>query len=129
MAQAEPAPLPEALQARMVALVDGIFAASEAGASAEQKATAKAQMEAFKADPSLIEPLMANMKADYDAADANGDGILDAAESNTFIEKMDERDRAEGRWADTTEAQKAGLYAISNAINGDREGYDFSEWL
>ena len=74
--------------------------------------------------------MMMNMNADFDAADANGDGVLDAAESRVFIQKMDERDRADGRYANATEAQMDEIYAIANAINSDYEGYNFMEdWL
>ena len=43
---------------------------------------------------------------------------------------MDERDRADGRYANATEAQMDEIYAIASAINSDYEGYNFMEdWL
>ena len=81
-------------------------------------------------DKEQIGVMMMNMNSDFEAADANGDGVLDAAESRVFIQKMDERDRADGRYANATEAQMDEIYAIASAINSDYEGYNFMEdWL
>ena len=123
-------PLPEALQTRLAALVDSAYADVQANASAEQKAASERLDKQLGEDKEQFGLMMMNMNADFEAADVNQDGVLDAAESRVFIQKMDERDRAEGRYANATDAQMDEIYAIANAINSDYEGYNFMEdWL
>ena len=121
-------PLAEPLQTRLRALCDASFAEVKANQSAEQAAAAKAEMEAMDADPSLIQEFMTVMDAEFKKADADNDGILNEAESNNYLEAMDELERQSGKYAQTSAEQKAELYSITNAVNAEREGYNLDEW-
>ena len=71
---------------------------------------------------------MTVMDAEFKKADADNDGILNEAESNNYLEAMDELERQSGKYAQTSAEQKAELYSITNAVNAEREGYNLDEW-
>ena len=65
---------------------------------------------------------MARAAEIYAEADANGDGVLDASEYETYMRLNNAEAEREGTWADTREGRAAQSYALANQINPEREG-------
>ena len=65
---------------------------------------------------------MARATEIFSGADANGDGVLDAAEYEAYTQLNNEEAAREGRWYDTREGQCEAMYNLINQVNPDREG-------
>ena len=63
----------------------------------------------------------------FGEADVNGDGVLNAAEYETFRQLEDADAELEGKWIDERPGHSAKIYAIANKINPNREGVSLEE--
>ena len=84
-------------------------------------------MEEFQNNPNLKAEKMARQNELFTQADANADGVLDAAEYETYYNSNNAEKTAKGEWVDPREDRAATQYAIVNRINAAREGVSFAD--
>ena len=68
-----------------------------------------------------------SMAADFTAADANSDGLLDAAEYVTYYNSALAEKTAAGEWTDPTEDRAAIQYALMNRVNEAQDGITYDD--
>ena len=93
----------------------------------EQKAAALRQMDEFNNNPNFKAEKMARQVELFNAADANADSVLDAAEYATYFNSNNADKTAKGEWVDTREDRAATQYPIVNRINAAQEGVSFAD--
>ena len=111
------AQLSEETKAAIIADTDAAYATWKAGVTEEMKAAAVAMMERYNNEPNFKAERLGQMTEMFNTADANGDGILDAAEWAVFHQKSNEMKQAEGSFVDNREGRCESKYAICNLIN------------
>ena len=70
---------------------------------------------------------MAKAAEIFAQADANGDGVLDAAEYEEYQRLNNEEAAREGNWSDDRPGRAAQSYAIMNQVNPERDGCSMQE--
>ena len=95
----------------------------------EHMAAGERKMAEMQADPSVMQAAMATVTEDFNASDANQDGILTRDEYLVFVNKMNDRKKASGDWTDEREGVTEQIYdTVANKINTEREGISKEEW-
>ena len=79
--------------------------------------------------PDAINKMMDEASADFDRADANGDGVLDLAEYTTFHNGQIETWRSRGHFVDAREDQIAITFEILNEYNPETQGISEADYL
>mmetsp|Transcript_9841 Transcript_9841/g.13436 ORF Transcript_9841/g.13436 Transcript_9841/m.13436 type:complete len:150 (-) Transcript_9841:83-532(-) len=128
MAQAAPALSAECL-AKVKACTIKNFAHFEANVTQAQRDLAAADLENFKNNPEWLATKKAEMDTDFAESDADGDGRLNAAESEVFLGKLHARGAARGKFALAYEGQLAEAYDMYNSVNASEEGYNQAEFF
>ena len=105
MAQAAPALSAEILDKINIRMTEQ-YAAYKAGATAENKAAAVAQLAQYKSDPEFANSHKAKMAKAYADADADGDGRLNFAEYQVWEAALQANQQAMGRWSEIGKAQE-----------------------
>ena len=111
------------------ALVKEGFDFWSANASPEVKAKGEEIMAKYTSDPAFAEAEGAACAAAFAAADANGDGLLDAAEFEVFIAAMEQRERDAGYGTDPCPGHTAKMYATMNGITGGDDGIKLDQFF
>mmetsp|Transcript_27681 Transcript_27681/g.36954 ORF Transcript_27681/g.36954 Transcript_27681/m.36954 type:complete len:152 (-) Transcript_27681:113-568(-) len=97
--------------------------------SAEEKQKGIDQSRRMKEDPSIMQERLLEIMADFDAADADGDGRLNQAEYEAFLQgqkaKADSRNEFMARY----DGYSQDSYALFNSVSADSEGITKEEWL
>ena len=73
--------------------------------------------------------MMAEATADFGAADANGDGLLDLAEYAVFHNQQLATWKARGHFVDEREDQVALTFGILDAYNTETPGISLADYL
>ena len=128
MAQAAPALSAECL-AKVKACTIKNFANFEANVTQAQRDLAAADFESFKNNPEWLATKKAEVDTDFSESDADGDGRLNAAESEVFLGKLYGRAIARGKFAASYEGQIAETYDMYNSVNTSEEGYSQAEFF
>merc|ERR1712051_201992 len=82
-----------------------------------------ARQEKLKNDPDFANQVKAKAMADFQAADANADGLLDWAEFLVFAEAAKKTAEESGDfWPDYTEDMKKAMYDGANKFTAGKEG-------
>ena len=75
-----------------------------------------------------MQKLMAEAAADFGAADANGDGLLDLAEYTVFHNQQLATWKARGHFVDEREEQVALTFGILDAFNTETAGITLADY-
>ena len=126
MAQQEPQ-ISEELLAAINADSGEVYQLWKTTCTEEQKAAALRQMEEFQNNPNFKAEKMARQNELFTQADANADGVLDAAEYATYFNSNNADKTAKGEWIDTREDRAATQYALINRINAAQDGVKFAD--
>ena len=76
-----------------------------------------------------MQKMMAEATADFGAADANGDGLLDLAEYAVFHNQQLATWKARGHFVDEREDQVALTFGILDAYNTETPGISLADYL
>ena len=125
---ADAAPLISAeLMAAINEDMEGIYNCWKTTCTEEQKEAALRSMTEFNNNPNFKAEKMARQTELFNQADANNDGVLDAAEYETYYSSNDADKTAKGEWTDPREGRGAAQYALANQINPAQEGVTFAD--
>ena len=127
--QLQPAELSPELNARVVACARASYSHWKAGCTPEQEAKGKADHEKFKSDPEHGAKEMARVQADWTAADANADGLLDLAEFKAYQASQRAHLEANGTYSGEREGGDEETYNICNDSNPATNGVSFAEYM
>ena len=95
----------------------------------EHREAGERRLAAMRADPSVMATAMQTVTDDFNASDSNSDGILTRDEYIVFVNKMNDRKKADGDWTDEREGVTEAIYdQVINKINTEREGVSKDEW-
>ena len=93
----------------------------------EQKAAALRKMDEYTSNPNFEAEYHARQMELFTAADANSDGLLDAAEYVTYYNAALAEKAAAGEWTDPTEDRAASQYALMNRVNAAQDGITYDD--
>ena len=93
----------------------------------EQKAAALRKMDEYTSNPNFEAEYHARQMELFTAADANSDGLLDAAEYVTYYNSAIAEKTAAGEWTDPTEDRAATQYALMNRVNPAQDGITYDD--
>ena len=93
----------------------------------EQKAAALRKMDEYTSNPNFEAEYHARQMELFTAADANSDGLLDAAEYVTYYNSAMAEKTAAGEWTDPTEDRAATQYALMNRVNPAQDGITYDD--
>ena len=121
--------LPEALDARLTAQVNDALQHWAANATEEEKQVDRAFMASMQESPEAMQKMMTEASADFAAADANGDGVLDLAEYTVFHNGQIATWKARGHFVDEREDQIAATFGILDDFNGETQGISEADYM
>ena len=121
------AALPEAVIAAIHADAVETYQAWKTTATEEQKQKGIESLEKMMTDEEFRNTKMAKAAEIFGQADVNGDGVLDAAEYETYMQLNNAEADREGQWKDERPGRAAQGYALGNMINPEREGISMQE--
>ena len=101
----------------------------KAGATVEHHTKATERMNRMHGNPEAGQQEIARITADFQAADADGDGRLNLAEYKVYMEKQMENARELGTYVEPAAGHWDREYALYNQIVGGEEGFTFGEYL
>ena len=128
-AKASALPYSAEIMAAMDTFINESVAHCVANMTDEHREAGERRLAAMRADPSVMATAMQTVTDDFNASDSNSDGILTRDEYIVFINKMNDRKKAEGDWTDEREGVTEAIYdQVINKINTEREGVSKDEW-
>ena len=117
------------------AALNEIHAVAESGfvqwrdnSTEEQKAVGLQQLAKYTTDPEYAAAEMANCQAMFNAADADADGFLNAAEYSVFDNAIDADKASRGGYVDGRPEQKSAIFAAFDLVNTEENGVSWAAW-
>ena len=116
MAEEQPT-LPAELDARLDTQVRDSLQHWKVTATEDEKKVDQDFLASFNEDPEAMQKMMAEAAADFAAADANGDGLLDLGEYTTFHNQQITTWKGRGHFVDERPDQIGITFGILDAYN------------
>ena len=83
----------------------------------------------MQSNPEMMQNMMAETVADFQAADANGDGCLDLAEWTVFRNQQSAKYGERGHFMDEREEQIGLSFGIMDDFNTETTGVSLQDYL